>query len=203
MTRGRTTAQAKTSSELVALLAGRPIVLVGMMGAGKTTVGRRLASRLGRRFVDSDEAIEDAAGMSIEDIFKIHGEADFRSGEVRVIARLLREPDIVLGTGGGAFINSETRALVKETAVSVWINADFELLFARVSRRSNRPLLKTANPRETLRNLIEARYPIYAEADVTIVSQDVPQDAVATQIIDALIDHLSGSKDRKEAGYGQ
>lgn len=203
MTRGRTTAQAKTSSELVALLAGRPIVLVGMMGAGKTTVGRRLASRLGRRFVDSDEAIEDAAGMSIEDIFKIHGEADFRSGEVRVIARLLREPDIVLGTGGGAFINSETRALVKETAVSVWINADFELLFARVSRRSNRPLLKTANPRETLRNLIEARYPIYAEADVTIVSQDVPQDVVATQIIDALIDHLSGSKDRKEAGYGQ
>lgn len=199
MTRGGTTAQAKKSSELVALLAGRPIVLVGMMGAGKTTVGRRLASRLGRRFIDSDEEIEHAAGMSIEDIFKAHGEAAFRSGEVRVIARLLRDADIVLGTGGGAFINSETRALVKNASVSVWIKADFELLFARVSRRSNRPLLKTADPRETLRNLIEARYPIYAEADVTVVSEDVPQDVVATQIIDALIVHLS----RKEAAHGQ
>lgn len=203
MTRGKTTAQATKSSELVALLAGRPIVLVGMMGAGKTTVGRRLASRLGRRFLDSDEEIEHAAGMSIEDIFKTHGEADFRSGEVRVIARLLRDSDIVLGTGGGAFINPETRALVKEAAVSVWIKADFELLFERVSRRSNRPLLNTANPRETLRSLIEARYPVYAEADVTIVSQDVPQDVVAMQIIDALIDHLSGCNEREEAGHGR
>jgi shikimate kinase len=181
--------------ELARLLGDRPIVLVGMMGAGKTTVGRRLASRLGRHFIDSDEEVEKAAGMTIEDIFAAHGEADFRAGEVRVIARLLREPGIVLGTGGGAFVNPETRALVKQDAVSVWIKADFDLLFARVSRRSNRPLLKTANPRETLKKLIDARYPIYAEADITVVSRDVPQDQVATEVIDTLLAHLGATAD--------
>jgi len=179
--------------ELQKLLAGRPLVLVGMMGAGKTTVGRRLANRLGRHFIDSDEEIETAAGMTIEDIFATHGEADFRAGEVRVIARLLKDNNIVLGTGGGAFINAETRALVKSEAISVWIKADFELLFARVSRRSNRPLLKTPNPRETLKALIDARYPTYAEADVTIVSTDVPQDQVAGEVIDALLRHLGST----------
>jgi shikimate kinase len=173
------------------LLAGRPLVLVGMMGAGKTTVGRRLANRLGRRFIDSDEEVEKAAGMSIEDIFKLHGESDFRAGEVKVIARLLKESAIVLGTGGGAFINPDTRALVKASAVSVWIKADFDLLFARVSRRSNRPLLKTQNPRDTLRSLMEARYPVYAEADVTVISRDVPQDQVANEVIEALIEKLA------------
>jgi shikimate kinase len=176
--------------QLNALLGGRPIVLVGMMGAGKTTVGRRLANRLSRRFVDSDEEIEKAAGMSIPDIFRLHGEADFRAGEVKVIARLLREEGLVLGTGGGAFITPETRELVKQAAVSVWIKADFELLFARVARRSNRPLLKTANPRETLKHLIDLRYPIYAEADVTVVSRDVPQDQVASEVIEAVLKHL-------------
>ena len=176
--------------ELNALLGDRPIVLVGMMGAGKTTVGRRLATRLGRHFVDSDEEVEKAAGMSIEDIFASRGEADFRAGEVRVIARLLKDQDLVLGTGGGAFVNAETRTLVKASALSVWIKADFELLFARVQRRSNRPLLKTPNPRQTLQDLINKRYPIYAEADVTIVSRDVPQDQVATEVIEALLTHL-------------
>ena len=176
--------------ELNALLAGRPLVLVGMMGAGKTTVGRRLAARLGRHFVDSDEEVEKAAGMTIEDIFAAHGEADFRAGEVRVIARLLKDADLVLGTGGGAFVNAETRALVKSAAVSVWIKADFDLLFQRVQRRSNRPLLKTANPRQTLQDLIDKRYPIYAEADVTVVSKDVPQDQVATEVIDAVLAHF-------------
>ncbi len=184
------------------MLAGRPLVLVGMMGAGKTTVGRRLASRLNRRFIDSDEEVEKAAGMSIEDIFKLHGEADFRAGEVKVIARLLKEEGIVLGTGGGAFINDETRALVKSRAVSVWIKADFELLFARVSRRTNRPLLKTARPRETLRQLIAERYPIYAEADVTVVSRDIPQDQVASDVMDALVAHLSGIAATAEAPHG-
>jgi len=179
--------------ELNALLAGRPLVLVGMMGAGKTTVGRRLATRLGRRFVDSDEEVEKAAGMSIEDIFASRGEVDFRAGEVRVIARLLKDHDLVLGTGGGAFINTETRALVKSSAVSVWIKADFELLFQRVQRRSNRPLLKTANPRQTLQDLIDKRYPIYAEADVTVVSKDVPQDQVATEVIDAVLAFLGAA----------
>lgn len=172
------------------LIGDRPIVLIGMMGAGKTTVGRRLAARLGRHFVDSDEEVEKAAGMSIEDIFAAHGEADFRAGEVKVIARLLKESGIVLGTGGGAFMNAETRGLIKQSAVSVWIKADFELLFQRVSRRSNRPLLKTANPRETLQKLIDARYPTYAEADITITSRDVPQDQVASEVIDAIIAHF-------------
>jgi len=180
--------------ELLERLGTRPIVLIGMMGAGKTTVGRRLAARLGRHFVDSDEEVEKAAGMTIEEIFRTRGEADFRAGEVRVISRLLQDRGIVLGTGGGAFVNTETRALVKRTAVSVWIKADFELLFQRVSRRSNRPLLKTANPRETLQSLIDARYPIYAEADVTVVSRDVPQDQVATEVIDALFAYVQTEK---------
>lgn len=174
------------------LIGDRPIVLIGMMGAGKTTVGRRLAARLGRHFVDSDEEVEKAAGMSIEDIFAARGEADFRAGEVKVIARLLKEAGIVLGTGGGAFMNPETRGLIRQSAVSVWIKADFELLFQRVSRRSNRPLLKTANPRETLQKLIDARYPTYAEADITITSRDVPQDQVASEVIDAIVAHFGG-----------
>jgi shikimate kinase len=181
--------------ELTALLAGRAIVLVGMMGAGKTTVGRRLAARLGRRFADSDEEVEKAAGMTIEDIFAAHGEADFRAGEARVIARLLKDRDLVLGTGGGAFMNAETRGLVQAEAISVWIKADFDLLFQRVQRRSNRPLLKTANPRETLQGLIDRRYPVYAEAHVTVTSTDVPQDQVATEVIDALLAHLESRTD--------
>jgi len=175
-----------------ARLAGRPLVLVGMMGAGKTTVGRRLASRLERHFVDSDEEIEKAAGMTIEDIFATRGEPEFRAGEARVIARLLKDQGLVLGTGGGAFMNADTRAAIKTAAVSVWIKADFELLYARVQRRSNRPLLKTANPRQTLKDLIDKRYPVYAEADVTVVSRDIPQDQVATEVLEAVLTYLGG-----------
>jgi shikimate kinase len=178
-------------SELLSALAGRPLVLVGMMGAGKTTVGRRLAARLNRRFLDSDDEVEKAAGMTIPEIFTQRGEADFRAGETRVISRVLREADIVLATGGGAFINPETREAIKAGAVSVWIKADTDLLFARVSRRANRPLLKTADPRKTLQDLIDVRYPVYAEADVTVVSRDVPQDAVAEEIVEAVAAYLS------------
>ena len=181
--------------EIASALGGRPVVLVGMMGAGKTTVGRRLATRLGRHFVDSDEEVEKAAGMTIEDIFATRGEAEFRAGEARVIARLLKDHDLVLGTGGGAFINADTRALIRATGVSVWIKADFELLFQRVQRRSNRPLLKTANARQTLEELIAKRYPIYAEADITVQSRDVPQDQVASEVIEALGAHFG-------AGHG-
>lgn len=202
MTRAAANNRDHVRDELNRLLAGRPIVLVGMMGAGKTTVGRRLAAKLDRHFIDSDEEVEKAAGMSIEDIFKLHGEADFRAGEAKVIARLLREEAIVLGTGGGAFINTMTRDLVKTAAVSVWIKADFEVLFARVSRRSNRPLLKTANPRETLRKLMDQRYPVYAEADVTVLSRDVPQDQVANEVIDALLAHLSQKVEAEGATHG-
>jgi shikimate kinase len=199
VTRSTAAGREAKRNQLLALLGGRPLVLVGMMGAGKTTVGRRLAHRLGRRFVDSDEEIEKAAGMKIDDIFATHGEADFRAGEARVIARLLKEDGIVLGTGGGAFMNADTRSLIKQSAVSVFITADFDLLFARVSRRNNRPLLKTPNPRETLRNLIALRYPVYAEADVTVESRDVPQDVVASETIDALIACL---QPRAEAANG-
>ena len=178
-----------------ARLAGRPLVLVGMMGAGKTTVGRRLATRLDRHFVDSDEEIEKAAGMTIEDIFATRGEPEFRAGEARVIARLLKDQGLVLGTGGGAFMNADTRAAIKAAAISVWIKADFELLFARVQRRSNRPLLKTANPRQTLKDLIDKRYPVYAEADVTVVSRDVPQEHVATDVLEAVLAFLGGPLD--------
>ncbi len=183
-------------AELLDLLGERPIALVGMMGAGKTTVGRRLASRLHRHFVDSDAEIEKAAGMSITDIFASHGEADFRAGETRVIARVLKEQGLVLGTGGGAFINPETRALIKAEAVTVWLKADFELLFARVSRKSNRPLLQTENPRETLKKLIEDRSPVYAEADVTVISRDVPHDRVAAETIEALTEYLKGENNK-------
>ena len=175
---------------LASRLNGRPLVLVGMMGAGKTTVGRRLANRLGRQFIDSDEEIERAAQMSIPEIFEQRGEGEFRAGEMRVIARLLKEKDIVLATGGGAFVNPDTRALVKAGAVSVWLKADLDLLFERVSRRANRPLLKTADPKGTLEKLIANRYPIYAEADLTVVSRDVPQDNVAGDVIVALLDHF-------------
>ena len=171
-------------------LGGRPLVLVGMMGAGKTTVGRRLANRLGRHFIDSDEEIEKAAQMTIPEIFAQRGEPEFRAGEMRVIARLLKETDLVLATGGGAFVNPETRALVKAGAISVWLKADIDVLFERVSRRANRPLLQTADPRATLEKLIADRYPIYEDADVTVMSRDVPQDHVAADVVSAVLDHL-------------
>ncbi|SDG12613.1 shikimate kinase [Pelagibacterium luteolum] len=176
--------------ELTTRLAGRPVVLVGMMGAGKTTVGRRLAGRMGVRFVDSDVEIETAAGMSIPDIFASHGESEFRAGEARVISRLLRDHQGIIATGGGAFINPETRASIKELAVSVWIKADFDVLFARVSKRPSRPLLQTPNPRATLQDLIDKRYPTYALADITIASRDVPHDVVVTEILAALSHYL-------------
>lgn len=190
MSRPDTAERQARAQDLIDALDGRPLVLVGMMGAGKTTVGRRLANQLGRAFLDSDDEIEKAAQMTIPEIFEQRGEAEFRAGEGRVIARVLKDRDIVLATGGGAFVSPETRAQVKAGAVSVWLKADFDLLFARVSRRSNRPLLKTANPRATLQKLIEDRYPIYAEADVTVVSRDVPQDVVAADLIEAVLAHL-------------
>ena len=190
MTRPDPAMRKARAEELAQRLAGRPVVLVGMMGAGKTTVGRRLAARLGRPFLDSDEEIEKAAQMSIPEIFAQRGEPEFRAGETRVIARVLKTQNVVLATGGGAFVHPETRALVKQEAVSVWLKAEIDILFERVSRRANRPLLQTANPRATLEKLIEDRYPLYAEADVTVVSRDVPQDAVAADVVDAVLAHL-------------
>jgi len=189
-----TASGAGLAQTVVRLLGGRPILLIGMMGAGKTTVGRRLASRLGLPFVDSDAEIEAAARMPIPEIFASRGEAEFRAGEGRVMARLIRESSGVVATGGGAFMNPETRALARERAVTVWIKADLDTLFSRVSKRANRPLLKTADPRATLKALMEARDPTYALADITIHSHDVPHDVVAGEVIARLHDHLTGAK---------
>ena len=164
----------------------RSIVLVGLMGAGKTKIGRRLALRLNLPFFDSDEEIETAAGETIEEIFSNRGEAMFRDGERRVIARLLDGPVHVLATGGGAFMDPATRRIIAERGVSIWLRAELDTLFARVSRRSNRPLLKTPDPHAVLAELIERRYPIYAEADITIDSGDGPADATAGRAIAAL-----------------
>lgn len=146
----------------------RTIALVGLMGVGKSTVGRRLAKRLGLPFEDGDHAIEDAAGMAVSDIFDQFGEAEFRAGEARVMRRLLEGPRIVLATGGGAILNPETRTLLKERAVTIWMRADLDVVVSRVQRRDTRPLLRGRDPRKALATLAEARQPIYAQSDVTV-----------------------------------
>ena len=161
----------------------RAIVLVGLMGAGKSTVGRRLASALGVPFYDADHEIEQAAGCTISDFFERYGEPAFREGERRVIARLLAGPKHVLATGGGAFMDPTTRDIIKRQGISVWLRAELDLLMARVSKRQTRPLLKTADPRGTMQRLMNERYPIYAQADITIDSSGGPHDAVVQQIL--------------------
>jgi shikimate kinase len=180
-------AKEKNGTEsLLSLLGERSIVLVGLMGCGKSSVGRRLASRLGLGFVDADEEIERVAAKTIDEIFADHGEAYFRDGERRVIARLLASGPQVLATGGGAFINPETRAKIRERGVSVWLRADLPVLMRRVSKRDTRPLLKSGDPEATMRDLMKKRYPVYAEADVTIESRDVPHDVIVNEVIAAL-----------------
>lgn len=164
----------------------RTIALVGMMGVGKSTVGRKLADSLGAPFVDSDEEIEKAAGLSVQEIFDMHGEAEFRRGERRVIERLLNGPPIVLATGGGAYMDGETRALLKQKATTVWLRADLDLIWRRVNRRDTRPLLKRENPKQVLADLLEKRSPVYAEADLTIDSGEGPANDAVKAIRDAL-----------------
>jgi shikimate kinase len=171
---------------ILAALGARSVVLVGMMGAGKSSIGRRLASRLGIPFVDADAEIEKAAGMSIPDIFATRGEPEFRVGEARVIARLLDSGPQVLATGGGAFMNPDTRAAIAAKGVSVWLNADFDTLMRRIKRRHDRPLLHTDDPETTLRQLIDARYPVYRLADFTVQSREVPHEKIVDEIVAAL-----------------
>jgi shikimate kinase len=178
----------------------RTVVLVGLMGAGKTKIGRRIAARLDLPFFDSDEEIETAAGETIEEIFRNRGEALFRDGERRVIARLLQGPAHVLATGGGAFMDAQTRRIIAQRGVSVWLRAELDVLFARVSRRTNRPLLKAPDPRAVLAELIERRYPIYAEADITVDSGDGPPDATAGRAIAALAQCQRAMLPPEEAG---
>lgn len=161
-----------------------------MMGAGKSAIGRRVAERLKLEFVDADTEIESAAGCSIPDIFKLHGEEAFRDGERRVILRLLEGPVKVIATGGGAFMNEQTRAAIHDLSISIWLRADFDTLWRRVSRRDNRPMLKTADPKGTLRTLIEERNPTYGEADLTVESTDGPRDVTVDRVIDALNNYL-------------
>lgn len=175
---------------LAAALGMRSIVLVGMMGAGKSSIGRRLAKKLDLPFVDADAEIELAAGMPITDIFEHHGEEYFRSGEARVIARLLEQGRRVLATGGGAFMNPATRDLIGAKGISVWLKAEPDVLLRRIRRRSDRPLLRTPDPEATLKRLIEERYPVYTEADVTIHSRDVPHEIIVDEIIGAIAARL-------------
>jgi shikimate kinase len=167
-------------------LGGRSIVLVGLMGAGKSTVGRRLASKLGLPFMDADHEIEAAAGMSIPDIFSIYGEDYFRDGERRVIARLLQEGPLVLATGGGAFMSEETRTRVAQSGISVWLKADLAVLMRRVRKRTNRPLLQNSDPEGTMRRLIEIRHPVYATADLTVESHEAPHERIVNEIMRSL-----------------
>ena len=184
-------------------LGARSIVLVGLMGAGKSTVGRRLASRLGLMFKDADHEIEAAAKLTIADIFSIYGEASFREGEERVIARLLREGPMVLATGGGAFMREATRARIAAGGVSVWLKADLEVLMRRVRKRNTRPLLQTEDPEATMRALMEVRHPVYAGADLTVLSRDVSHDRVVQDVMEALDSHMNPSAARKSPAMTQ
>lgn len=164
----------------------KTLVLIGLMGAGKTSIGKRLATRLGLPFVDADHEIERAAGCTIQEIFDRFGEAGFRDGERRVIARLLDQPVQVLSTGGGAFMDEVTRQTIRERGISIWLRADLDLLVHRTARRDHRPLLRQGDPRAVLARLMEVRYPIYAQADLTVDSDDSPPDATTERVITAL-----------------
>lgn len=164
----------------------KPIVLVGLMGVGKSTVGRKLAEMLGRDFVDADEEIETAAQRSISEIFSEFGEAYFRDGERRVIARLIEENAGVIATGGGAFVDDQTRAAILDSAIAVWIHSDIDILVERTSRRDTRPLLKNGDPKEILTNLYEAREPYYSQAQIKVTSANTPHAETAWAILEAI-----------------
>ena len=178
----------------------RPIVLVGLMGAGKSSVGRRLATQLGLPFKDADHEIEAASNLSVPEFFDIHGEAAFRDGERKVIARLLKEPRHVLATGGGAFMDPKTRALIARKGCSIWLRAELDVIYKRCMKRNNRPLLKTGNPKTILKDLMDQRYPIYAEADITVDSGDGPHEIVVDKIVTALNDLKNHSPAQNKPG---
>jgi len=179
---------------IAAALGRRSVVLIGMMGAGKSSLGRRLAARLGIRFVDADVEIEKAAGMSIPDIFSTRGEAEFRAGEAKVIARLLDEGPQVLATGGGAVMDERTRALIRDKGISVWLKADLDVLLRRTRRRSDRPLA------DRMRELLPQREPVYAQADLTIQSRDEPHDVIVGEVVAALSRQLADDAPQPETG---
>src|SRR6266850_1505821 len=185
-------ASASQEAEIAAALGTRSLVLVGMMGAGKSTIGRRLSVRLRLPFLDADTEIEAAAAMSIPDIFEAHGEPQFRDGEARVISRLLDSAPAVLATGGGAFMREETRSRIGTKAVSIWLKADADIIMRRVKRRADRPLLQTADPAATVGRLMREREPFYQRADLTIWSRDVPHEKIVDECIEGLHSWLCG-----------
>ena len=183
------------------VLGTRTIVLIGLMGAGKTAVGRRLANRLDLPFIDADTEIEVAAGASVSEIFAEHGESYFRQGERKVIARLLEGGPQVLATGGGAYMDAGTRANIRARGLSVWLKAELKVLLKRVGRRDSRPLLAAGDSEKVMKKLMEERYPIYEEADVTVESRDVPHEMIVGAVIDALAAKLGcGAKAHKVQG---
>lgn len=189
---------ADRSSTIRRALNGRSIVLVGIMGVGKSTIGKRMAQYLDIEFVDADKEIEKAAGMSIEDIFDQFGEEAFRSGEKKVIKRLMGEGQKILATGGGAFMNEDIRTDIAEGGVSVWLDADLEILMKRVQRRSDRPLLKEEDPEAVMKKLLDERNPIYALADVKIESRTVSRDVIAGELVDLLAEELPGIAEKRD-----
>src|SRR5580704_4203673 len=194
-------ASASQEADITTALGTRSVVLVGMMGAGKSTIGRRLAARLRLPFLDADGEIEVAhAGMTIPEIFAAYGEAYFRDGEARVIARLLEGGPAVLATGGGSFLREETRRKVGDKAVSIWLKADSDIILRRVKRRADRPLLQTPDPAATIDRLIAEREPVYRHADITIWSRDVPHDKIVDECVEALYGRVC---DRGGAVVGQ
>lgn len=178
-------------------LGRRSIVFVGLMGAGKTAIGRKVAATLGLPFVDSDQEIEAAARMTVPELFERYGEPEFRALEQRVIQRVLEGGPQVLSTGGGAFMNAQTRGLIAGGAVAIWLKAELDVLFARVSKKQNRPLLRTADPRATLAALMDARYPVYAEAHVTVHTRDERKDIIVGEVLEALDAYLAGGEEQE------
>ncbi len=187
---GSSTGSDPDNSRPAKRLPARPLVLVGLMGAGKTAIGRRLAARLGVPFVDVDAEIEKAAGCSISDYFERYGEDAFRDGERKVMTRLLNGPVAVLASGGGAYMNAETRALIAQKAISVWLRAELDVLVERTARRNDRPLLHGGDPRAILSDLMNKRYPIYAQADIVVDSDEGPAEQMTKRVVGAVRRHL-------------
>ncbi len=177
-----------------AALGKRNLVLVGLMGAGKSAIGRIVAQQLGLPFIDTDTEIERVSRMTISELFAAYGEEEFRALETRVIKRLLRTGPRVVSTGGGAFINEKTRRQIERGGLSIWLNADLEVLWERVNKRDHRPLLKTENPKQTLKDLMDKRYPIYALADITVQSRDVRKEVIANEVLTSVIEHIGKDK---------
>lgn len=198
MTQSITLVDSPLAERTRAVLKRRNLIFVGLMGAGKSAIGRLVANQLGLPFVDTDHEIERVSRMSISELFSTYGESEFRALEGRVIRRLLRSGPKVVSTGGGAFINDKTRKHIERGGISIWLKADLDVLWDRVNKRDHRPLLKTENPKQTLENLMNERYPIYQRANVTVVSRDVRKEVIAADVMEAVIAYLSQGRKNHE-----